>query len=95
MFADQKQTGLKVLVFSKTNCKPCDEFKPIVEAVCDESETPCNIIYKENDKDNMFGRYAIDEVPSLVILKDTSIWIHKGRMLKSEVRNVIEEMREK
>ena len=61
---------MKVLLFTSVNCKPCSVLKPILGSVCDEMSIPLDYLWKENDPDNMFGRYNIMSVPTIMITKN-------------------------
>ena len=61
---------IKVKLYTSTTCKPCAILKPILASVCDELNIQLDYIWKENDKDNEFGRYQILSVPTIMITKD-------------------------
>ncbi len=61
---------IKVKLYTSTTCKPCSILKPILASVCDELNIQLDFIWKENDKDNEFGRYQVMSVPTIMITKD-------------------------
>jgi len=61
---------IKVKLYTSTTCKPCEKLKPILASVCDELDIKLDYIWKENDKDNEFGRYQILSVPTMMITKN-------------------------
>ena len=61
---------IKVKLYTSTVCKPCAILKPILASVCDEQNIQLDYIWKENDKDNEFGRYNIMSVPTVMITKN-------------------------
>ena len=58
---------LKVKLYTSTTCKPCSAMKPILLDICEDLSIPCELVYKEDDKDNEFGRYQILSVPTMMI----------------------------
>ena len=61
---------LKVKLYTSLSCKPCSAMKPVLASVCDELGIPLDFVWKENDKDNEFGRYSILSVPTMMITKN-------------------------
>ena len=61
---------IKVKLYTSTTCKPCSILKPILASVCDELSIQLDYIWKENDKDNEFGRYQVVSVPTIMVTKD-------------------------
>ena len=61
---------LKVKLYTSTFCKPCSAMKPLLLDICEDLSIPCELVYKENDKDNEFGRYQILSVPTMMITKN-------------------------
>jgi hypothetical protein len=44
--------------------------KPVLASVCDELNIQLDFVWKENDKDNEFGKYQILSVPTMMITKN-------------------------
>ena len=61
---------IKVKLYTSLSCKPCSILKPILASVCDELNVQLDYVWKENDKDNEFGRYQVMSVPTIMITKD-------------------------
>jgi thioredoxin-like negative regulator of GroEL len=60
--------------------------KAILSSVCDELNIKLEFVWKENDKDNEFGRYQILSVPTIMILKDNfPLDSYIGLMSRSQV----------
>ena len=79
---------IKVKLYTSTTCKPCSILKPILASVCDELNIQLDFIWKENDKDNEFGRYQIMSVPTIMITKDGNpLDSFIGLMTKNELIN--------
>ena len=87
---------MKVLLFTSVNCKPCSVLKPILGSVCDEMSIPLDYLWKENDKDNMFGRYNIMSVPTIMITKDNVPYTtYVGLMSRAELVSKLSQLKEK
>lgn len=79
---------IKVKLYTSTTCKPCSILKPILASVCDELNIQLDFIWKENDKDNEFGRYNIMSVPTVMITKDGNpLDSFVGLMTRNELIN--------
>ena len=79
---------IKVKLYTSTTCKPCSILKPILASVCDELNVQLDYVWKENDKDNEFGRYQIMSVPTIMITKDGNpLDSFIGLMTKNELIN--------
>lgn len=61
---------IKVKLYTSTTCKPCSILKPILASVCDELDIQLDYVWKENDKDNEFGRYQVMSVPTIMVTRD-------------------------
>ena len=61
---------IRVKLYTSTSCKPCSAMKPVLASVCDELNIQLDYVWKENDKDNEFGRYGILSVPTMMICKN-------------------------
>lgn len=61
---------IKIKLYTSTVCNPCSILKPILASVCDELNIQLDYVWKENDKDNEFGRYQVMSVPTIMITKD-------------------------
>lgn len=58
---------VKILYFTSATCRPCKQFQPVAESVCEQLEIPMQVIKAEEDQVN-FTRYAISSVPSIIVL---------------------------
>jgi thiol-disulfide isomerase/thioredoxin len=69
----------KVLCFTATWCKPCQELKPILEKI-----TSIDIEYVF-DTDDRINLYNITSVPTLVLMEnDVEIKRHRGKISEED-----------
>jgi len=86
---------IKVKLYTSTTCKPCEKLKPILASVCDELDIKLDYIWKENDKDNEFGRYQILSVPTMMITKnDMPLNSYVGLQSRSEIISKLTKFKE-
>jgi thioredoxin 1 len=86
---------LKVKLYTSTKCRPCEILKPILASVCDELNIPLDFVWKENDKDNEFGRYQILSVPTMMITKNgMPLNSYVGLQSRSEIISKLSKFKE-
>ena len=61
---------IKVKLYTSTTCIPCQKVKEPLASVCEDLGLKLDFVWKENDKDNEFGRYQIMSVPTIMVTKD-------------------------
>ena len=87
---------MKVLLFTSVTCKPCEKLKPVLSSVCDELGIKLDFQWKENDPDNMFGRYGVMSVPTIMITKDNNPYnTYVGLMSRAELVSMLSQLKER
>lgn len=71
-------------------------FKPILAAVADELDITVDYIYREQDKQNLAGKYYVTSIPAIIALNNDNkaCWSHVGSMTRAEVRTQLIELKE-
>ena len=70
-FADATQSGVVLVDFFATWCRPCRMQAPILEQIAPEFEGRAKIIKVDTDlAQDIAVRFGIQSIPTLVIMKD-------------------------
>lgn len=86
---------ITVKLYTSTTCHPCEKMKAILSSVCDELNIKLDFIWKENDRDNEFGKYQILSVPTMMILKDNMpLNSYIGLMSRNEIIGKLSQYKE-
>ena len=86
---------LKVKLYTSTSCRPCEKMKPLLLDICEDLSIPCELVYKEADKDNEFGIYQIMSVPTMMITKNgMPLNSYVGLMSRSEIISKLTKFKE-
>jgi len=60
---------MRVMLFISTDCQICYKMKNIVASIADEKNIDLEIIWKQDDKKAQFGRWSINSIPHMMIMK--------------------------
>ena len=84
---------MRILLFGAAWCKPCKEFKPIVEKVCSEKELPLKFVDVDEDTEATSSR-NVKGVPTLIILDnaDSEIFRVAVKIPEAKLRQALESL---
>jgi thioredoxin 1 len=69
--------GLKIVKFGATWCQPCKVIDSIMESIKKEHSGIEYSTYDHTDDPDMFSKYKITSVPTVILLKDDGTELEK------------------
>jgi len=86
---------IKVKLYLSTSCQTCGKMKNVLSSICDEINIKLDFIWKEDDKDNEFGRHGVNQTPTMIVTKDnTPVNSYVGLQSRSEIISKLSQYKE-